>query len=84
MTPEQIRTLAKQAGVQPYEHSQPHRESISFTPAQLAEFVRLVRESALDEAATFTGKLAKDYASAQFKEEWEVATLITEAIRNLK
>ena len=50
MTPDQIKQLAKQAGVQPYEHSQPHRESISFTPVQLAEFVRLVRDSAFAEA----------------------------------
>ena len=46
-----IKALAKQAGSTPYEHSQPWRESTSFTPTQLAEFVRLVRADVLEEAA---------------------------------
>lgn len=52
MTPEQINKLAKQAGathpIDPTYFSEP---KILFNPEQLAEFVRLVRESTLEEAA---------------------------------
>ena len=45
MTPEQIKTLAKQAGGTQY-----GRHGTAFTKFALAEFVRLVREDALTEA----------------------------------
>lgn len=42
------------------------------------------REAMREEAGSFVTNLAKDYALGQFKEEWEVATRIAEAIRSLK
>ncbi len=52
MTPDQIKALAKQAGGTPYTNRYfPGKLAVAFHGGALIEFVRLVRESALDEAA---------------------------------
>ena len=52
MTPDQIKQLAKQAGGTPFsDRYYPDDTAVAFGPTALAEFVRLVRESVLKEAA---------------------------------
>ena len=50
MTPDQIKTLARQAGGSIADHPTGNYSAL-FIASGLAEFVRLVREGALDEAA---------------------------------
>ena len=51
MTPDQIKALAKQAGCKFDDDESYPMTRIMFCKTELAEFVRLVRESALEEAA---------------------------------
>lgn len=82
MTPEQIKALAKQAGGTT--HTTMGDRLMIFLPVALAEFTRMVRESALDEAAEKCDDLHEMLFCHRDKAGAEVVRSLQDDIRSLK
>lgn len=84
MTPEQIRAIAKQAGGSTTQYEVGGEDFYAFTSESMTEFVRLVRESALDEAEQVCITTA-DSRATPYSDGYNMGAIdCTKAIRKLK
>lgn len=84
MTPEQIKQLTKQAGGFTYLNSKGSEHVYEFSKAAIDEFVRLVREQALNEAAKKCDELCGMLYCHGDKEGAEIAMSLRDSIKGFK